>query len=676
MTCVPSDPRFRLLDRFVGWDAEGWDGLAGADEPEGLRLAGGGVGLIPELLDPFIPPPRLASGCGPCDWVLATRPAPDSRILTLGGCGNAWQPLWPRDCAPLAPGRANAVAVDRHRLAIASDGRIWVLRLEGGQVIGEADSGPVRDLAFGPDGTLFAATEGGTAIAAYTDSGWPTGHWPGPLPDGRIERMAFDRDGLLWLVVRHDGERKLFVQVVRRDPAFEEASAARLAQAFARTALIRSDSHGFCLTRGTPDADAAELCFDWYGRPIEGACVHGGGTAHFATQGQYLTAALDSGIPRCTWHRIRIDALVPDNSALAIAVATSEIPNPAPQGLNRGIWAAFPDAGAPHPDDWQELEPGVTDALIQQPAGRYLFVRVRLQGDGSATPRVRRIHLDFPRATSADLLPAVYLDDAAGGAFTERFLSLFDASLDTVAETVRRFPALLHGDAAPPEVLPWIARFLSVALDESWSVAARRRVLAGAPELFRKRGTLPGLERAIQLAYDGTPTIVEHGWERAWGGVASASGAPAPTAARLGAIRLFGRSSARFALDRSALGRTPLMSFGDPGEDPHRAGQFRFSVSVPPANGLSRASLLRLIDGQKPAHTLAEIHIGGERNFVLGTGVRLGIDTMLRMPAPMALGDPALRLRRGVVLAGRPRRGALLGRTALSPSSAAWSDVR
>jgi hypothetical protein len=118
------------------------------------------------------------------------------------------------------------------------------------------------------------------------------------------------------------------------------------------------------------------------------------------------------------------------------------------------------------------------------------------------------------------------------------------------------------------------------------------------------------------------------------------------------------------------------MSFGDPSEDPHRAGQFRFSVSVPPATRLNRVSLLRLIEGQKPAHTLADVHIGGERNFVLGTGVRLGIDTMLRMPAPMALGDPALRLRRGVILAGRPRRGALLGRTALSSSNAAWSDVR
>lgn len=678
MTCVPSDPRFRLLDRLVGWDAAAADGLAGFDEPEGLRLAGGGAGIDNEALDPFIPPPRLAPGCGPCDWVLATRFPPDSRILQLGPCGNDWRPFGSGACAPLTFEDVVAVAVDRHRLAVAEPDRIWILSLDGRQIVGEAAADRVRDLAFGPHGSLFAAAEGGRAIAIFAESGGSLGGWPGPLPKGRIVRLAFDREGLLWLVVRKKGKRRLYVQKGRRSAAFEEATAAMLAAAFDRLSLIRSDGHGFCLARGGPEADTAETCYDWYGRPLDGGCVGHGSAATYEKQGQLLTFALDSGMPRCIWHRIRVDAEIPDNSALALAVAASDIADPAPQGAGLGDWAAFP-AGVPHPDDWQTLAPGITDALIRQPAGRYLFVRLRLSGDGSATPRVRRIHIDFPRETSADLLPAIYHEDAEGGAFTERFLSLFDASLDTVAETVRRFPALLDGDRVPADVLPWIADFLSVALDESWSAEARRRIIAGAPGLFRTRGTLPGLTEAIRLAYlpepaDGAPAIVEHGMERVWGGVAAAGVPPPPTAARLGATRLFGRGSARFALDRSALGQAPLMSFGDPGEDPHRSGQFRFSVSVPQADGLNRVSLLRLIEGQKPAHTLADVHIGGESHFVLGTTVRLGIDTLLRLPVPMALGDPALRLRRGAILAGRRRRGAVLGMSALSPSTAAWSD--
>jgi phage tail-like protein len=681
MTCVPSDPRFRLLDHLVGWDAADMSGLVGDDDAEGVRLAGHedeGSGAI----DPFIPPPPLAPGCGPCDWVLATRPAPDSRILILGPCANQWRPAWQGGCAPLTLDRAVAVAVDRHRLAIADAGagRIWIVRLDGGQIIGEASVKRPRDLAFGADGILFAATHGGEAIEAFSESGRPLGPWPGPLPPGKIERMAFDRDGRLWLVVRQDGKRRLYAQADRRDSAFTKQTASALAAAFARLALVRSDARGFCLLRGGPSADEVETCYDWFGRPLGAECVGKARTAEYVEQGQLLTLALDSGVPRCRWHRVRIDASIPDNTGVSLAVSASEAPAPPAQGANPPGWGDFP-AGLPHPQDWQELGPGLTDALIQQPAGRYLFVRLRLTGDGTATPRVRRVHIDFPRATSADLLPAVYQEDAAGGAFTERFLSLFDASLATVADSVRRFSALLDSRRAPADVLPWIASFLAVALDESWSIEARRRILRGAPELFRRRGTLSGLRQAIELAFlpegsGAAPAIVEHGWERAWGGVASASGEVPATAARLGTTRLYGRAAARLTLGRSALGKAPVMSFGDPGEDPHRAGAFRFSVAIPGASGVSRASLVRLIDGQKPAHTLAAVRIGGEQNFVLGTGVQLGIDTLLRPPAPMALGDPKLRLARGAILAGRRPQGAVLGMSALLSPPAARSDVR
>jgi hypothetical protein len=56
--------------------------------------------------------------------------------------------------------------------------------------------------------------------------------------------------------------------------------------------------------------------------------------------------------------------------------------------------------------------------------------------------------------------------------------------------------------------------------------------------------------------------------------------------------------------------------------------------------------------------------------------VQLGVDTLLRMPAPMALGDPALRLRRGAILAGHRRQGVVLGMAPLSSPSPSWSEVR
>jgi len=58
--------------------------------------------------------------------------------------------------------------------------------------------------------------------------------------------------------------------------------------------------------------------------------------------------------------------------------------------------------------DWQDGPAGSFDFLIDQPPGRYLFLRLRLVGCGAATPVVRQVRLDFPRVTSLELLPPVY----------------------------------------------------------------------------------------------------------------------------------------------------------------------------------------------------------------------------------------------------------------------------
>lgn len=675
MSCLPSDPRFRLLDDLVGWDAAHHDGLEGLDDPDGLRLAGGPEGLTAEALDPFIPPPRLAPGCGPCDWFLITRPAPDSRLLRLDGCASGWRPAWPRGGAPVPFADGAAAAFDRDRIAVAdaAAGRIWVLLAAGAQIVAEIAVGRPRDLSLGPAGEIVVAHEDGTRLSRFAFNGRALGPWPGPLPSAPVARLAHDREGRLWLAVEAGpGRFELLAQAHPGDPAFAARRAADLARAFARTAVRRSDDAGFCLGRGSPEGGEAELCWDWYGRELSGDCLGRGAGAAFVRQGQLLTEPLDSGIPRCRWHRLRVEAEVPAGTRIALAVATSEEARPAPQGANEADWAAFP-AGLPHPGDWQAIEPGQTDALIRGPAGRFLFLRLRLSGDGSATPRVRRIQIDFPRATSADLLPAVYRDEAGAGDFTERFLALFDASLGTVDATVSRFPALIDGAGGRAEVLPWVARFLAVTLDETWDTATRRRLLAAAPDLFRRRGTRPGLVRSIRLAWDlaEDPVLTEHGLERLWGAVAEA-GRPGPADARLGQTRLYSRRAARLTLGASPLGRTKVMSFGDPSADPHAAGAFRFSVAVPPSAGIDAGALARLVEGQKPAHTLAAIAPTGAAGFRIGGAIRLGIDTLIAPPRPQPLGAGTSRLGRTTVLAGTRPPGPVLGGGArvLSPPEA------
>jgi hypothetical protein len=189
-------------------------------------------------------------------------------------------------------------------------------------------------------------------------------------------------------------------------------------------------------------------------------------------------------------------------------------------------------------------------------------------------------------------------------------------------------------------------------------------MLRNAPDLFRRRGTREGLLRSIRLAFDlpegRDPVLVEHGLARGFGAVASA-GDGARHAARLGQTRLFSKARSRMTLGTSAIGAAPVMSYGDPAADAHAHGAFRFTVGLPPGARGDAASLLRLVEGQKPASTLARLRLGGGDGFLLGAALRLGVDTLLTRPAPAALGAAALRLSRGAVLAGRPATGPVLG---------------
>ncbi|MFF0066819.1 hypothetical protein ACFYRC_35970 [Streptomyces sp. NPDC005279] len=381
-----------------------------------------------------------------------------------------------------------------------------------------------------------------------------------------------------------------------------------------------------------------------------------------------VTVPLDSGISRCRWHRIRIDAEVPSGSALVVQLATT---------------GDDPD-GVPGPDDWQTAAGPAYDILVDQPPGQYLVVRLLLgRTDASAPgPAVRQVRLDLPRATSADLLPAVYREDPTADDFTERFLALFDSVVETLDRATERAPALLDPAGVPDGVLPWIAGLLGLDLGPdpdpapgassgggpaSSSVpgapdpgmaqlppSVLRRLIAAAPELRRRRGTPCGLALALEIVLGVRPAILEPA-AAPWGAVGRDT--------RLGEVRLFGRSAARVRLGGSAVlgsrlagagtrrGGARLRSLGNPDEDPLTGTTFGFRVLIPPgpppgtrrpasADGMARTAA-DLVERLSPAHTTATVSIGGH-GFTVGERSAVGVDTLLVSPLPSPAGVAVL----------------------------------
>jgi phage tail-like protein len=568
---------FRLLDGRTGWDPRPDDGLVG------LVLGDGALRLGPT--------PSVQGGSGgraaalartnDGAWWLGGRWG----LLRLGPCDDAFQPWQER----------------RRVRALAGRGRRLAVVLAGG-VVEVFDTG---------SGRLLAEARVPRAVAVQVEA------------DGSL--VVLDRHGL-----RTDLDSSgLVCQSEPCGPGRPFPASPPATPPVPHGATVGAD--GFCL--------GGRGCFDWRGRPTAEVDLDAGADI-VLRRGQFLSLALDSGVPGCRWHRIRVDAELPEGTDVEIAFATTD-GSPlgrTPGAPQPGDWSDVP-AGDPHPTDWFVVASGATDSTLSASPGRYGYLRLRLTGDGRHTPVVHQVRLDLPRATGLDRLPALYAEEPTAADFTERFLAIVDAQLEDIDEVLARRPALLDPDALPDDALGWLAGLLGTGFEAEMDVVRRRAFLRAAPELFRRRGTLSGVLQTLRIALGVTATVEELGTARPWGAVGTA---------HLGALRLFGRSRVRVRLGTSRLGGSRLESEGNPDHDAILFGASRVRVHVPA--GTDRELVARVLRSQLPAHIVADV-VSSRAGFS-ATVLRLGIDTVLTPPEPAVVGSGSLG-RSGVVAPGR-----------------------
>jgi len=684
MTCAAGKPNFRLLDCNVSWDQDpaATVNLAGFDQETGVCLAAqDSNALDPNEIFSYLPPALLAPGCGACEWYLLTLAPPASRLLRRDACHTHWVPVEYGGCGRPTFRKGAGVACWRKCVAVSDQGGncVYIRAQKGKRPLAEISIVAPGPISFFPNGDLLISNAGSPALARYSLGGDFRDQLKAPLPlqaaaqvsppgspAPSVTSIAVDPDENVWVVLQIGGSFTLWRAASGAASFVQQLDVTLLQDTFPKTSLAVGAKAGFCFNEDTKDGLGVLTCFTWYGRDVKSCDVQPYLPPQRYTQGQMITVELDSGVPRCEWHRVRLDADVPPGTALLAAVATTEDPNPPVLGdaSRDSGWITFPP-GKPHFSDWTAGPAGSLDFLINQPPGRYLFFRLRLRGDGIHTPVVRRVRLDFPRVTSLDRLPDVYRETPKAEDFSKRFLSLFDTSIADLDALIQRYPALLATGGVPDRVLPWLASFFDITFDPIWDADTRRKILGAVPQLYKQRGTSAALQSAVNTIFGVSPAIVESPSTGPWGSVASRKvlngerrhppGNQLETQrdVTLGRARLFGRNTTRFRLNRSALGAAPLRSFGDPDQDPFNTGAYRLQILIPPFPGMNAQQITRLtnvVDAQKPAHTVASIRFGGA-GFLLGVWSAVGVDTLLAPPSPPILGTAGnVRLNRMSIL--------------------------
>ena len=121
---------------------------------------------------------------------------------------------------------------------------------------------------------------------------------------------------------------------------------------------------------------------------------------------------------------------------------------------------------------------------------------------------MRGLVVDLPAAHPLQRsLPGIYQEDELTAALT----AAFDDTLAPVLTTIDNFAAYLDPALAPDDFLDWLAGWVGIVLDETWSVERQRALIALATQLYRRRGTPGGLAMHVRLLAAGEVVVTDSG---------------------------------------------------------------------------------------------------------------------------------------------------------------------
>ena len=113
---------------------------------------------------------------------------------------------------------------------------------------------------------------------------------------------------------------------------------------------------------------------------------------------------------------------------------------------------------------------------------------------------------DTPASTYLQYLPAPFHADP----FIGRFLLIFESILGPIERNIDNLASYFDPRMTPAELLPWLASWVGLELDENWPIAQQRQLVLWAATLYRWRGTRRGLRQHLRLYTGRTPLIVEN----------------------------------------------------------------------------------------------------------------------------------------------------------------------
>jgi phage tail-like protein len=669
---VPQETPYRYVNVAGAWPGARIDGLVSDDEGR-LGLPPGPAGVTPYATVSIDPADGLVGlACAPDGTIYVADPG-GGRVLRVDPCDRSVRILGCLDRAtddPAAPRGPRGLALGpRHTLVVAdpptgrvlivdrgtgairdvwTDGFVepWAVAVDGEDRVLVADAGAASVRRFGADGEedlRFAPATGGPGLGLGSPRGLAL------LPGGAI--LVVDQSPSA-RILGLDGEGRPDARLTATFGGLDAGSTLALVQVGSTTwaagrAGLAAVTDGLVARQDEPVAVGVDVHCDGSVLVATATAIlvlAPGGASTYGT----LVVPAPAGLE--PWDRVRVILAEPLPPATHLRVWTSAgpaVPIPSPP-------SAGDDPEAPFPTPVGTWRAAPLDELDVRPLlapAAALWIAVEWHGDGTASPRVEDVRVDRMGRGWADDLPHVLVAEPADPLI--RFLALLASVYGEVAGGIDALPERLDPAITPdrPDA-PWLARLArwvdvepAARLDE----AGRRALVGDALAAHERRGTVRGLVDAVARDLGIEVSISEPAPAPAWplgrtgGGLAFASPlvAAPPGEPVLDTTAIVDRS---WLIDPDERG-LPLL-----GGSAHR-----FCVHVPPdvlRDPTLRAEVERVLEREKPAHTVFELDAGLAAGGVVGT-TRVGVDRLTDGTADALDFDGADRLGSGTVLRGR-----------------------
>lgn len=154
---------------------------------------------------------------------------------------------------------------------------------------------------------------------------------------------------------------------------------------------------------------------------------------------------------------------------------------------------------------WGEPYACAHDILLWELTGRYLWVKLEVQGD--LFPKILHFRLYYPRHTFLRYLPESY--QSGTGDFYARFAALFQSLYLDLDEKIESFHSRLNPASAPPQDLSLLAEWMGLGDFLPLPDPALRKLVAHAAELYPIWGTKASLVQVLELLCGQTPFVRE-----------------------------------------------------------------------------------------------------------------------------------------------------------------------